>query len=287
MDSKPIQDEKPTTGAEKSLIEQLKDRFKKIGQYLTSKYFLRNFGAIILLLAILFVALNIYLKVYTRHNQTVSIGEYTGGDFNEARRKAAIDGFEMEVLDSSYIEKYTPGKVYEQQPSSGTIVKKGRTIYVKMGGYPQLVKLPTFDGDYNYGHYAKKLTYPPYNMISSIRKKVFNSQYEENTILNIYDGDKKITEADLKKGVEVKQGGKLEFDVTTRVSSSALMPHVVCLTLDEATFLINNRGLQVGAIHGNGSYVWKQTPAYTTGAYIAKGSQVDIYVTDVKPEGCK
>ncbi len=72
----------------------------------------------------------IFLKFYTRHNDSVVVPTLTGLSQQEATTLLQFNDLGMEVIDSVYNETMAPGVILESVPKSGSSVKRSRTIYV-------------------------------------------------------------------------------------------------------------------------------------------------------------
>jgi len=272
------------------LWENIKNIAHEIWLFLKSPIFLKNFVAWILLMGGLFFLVNAMLNWYTRHNESVQVGNYIGMSVDEATRRARDRSFRVVITDSIYIVDKTPNTVLDQDPKPLSRVKQRRRIYLTVTkSTPDAVTLPGLVGSYNYDQYTRKLE--QLNLRYRIRERQFSSKYEENTILHFYYNGQKITQDDLEDGVEVPMGSTLEFVVTERNTGYVPLPDLVCKTYEAAQFLISANNLAVGNIYGevadiNSAYVWRQEPTYEPGQNIRMGEQISIYLTQERPEGC-
>lgn len=253
----------------------------------------KNVGIWAIFLVVSFWILTTSLGMYTRHGESTVVADFKGKDVLDAKTQAEAAGFILVVSDSIYDVSIPEGIIFEQFPAPESAVKEGRTIYVKCGGKPAKLRLPTFEGNYNYTNYTKRLSYAPYNMRTGmVKEKKFDAILEENTILTIYHEGKEITEKDLKRGVEVTQGDSLSFVVSTRISDYVPIPNLVCKTYSEANFLLTSNSLSVGTVEGevdnkNSAYVWKQFPSYKPGKTITRGTPVELYLQATPPDDCE
>lgn len=277
---------KKSSGKIGRIIEILKD-------FVMASSTWKNIGVWIGFLAFAFFLLTMYLSVYTRHGESTVVADFKGKDVKEAKAIASDAGFNLVVSDSIYDINIPEGIIFEQFPSPESAVKEGRTIYVKCGGKPAKLRLPTFEGNYNYTNYSKRLSFAPYNIRTGmVKEKKFDAILEENTILKILHGDKEITEKDLKKGVEIEQGDTLSFVVSTRISEFVPIPNLVCKTYSEASFLLTSSSLVLGEVDGevenkSSAYVWKQYPSYKPGKTVTRGTKVELYLQTAVPDDCQ
>jgi UDP-N-acetylmuramate--alanine ligase len=257
-------------------------------EFFTSSYFLRNLGVLLGFLFVFITLFTLGLRWYTRHGESLTVPNFEGMQIDEAQRKARNRSFSVMVLDSIFEPEKIPGTVFQQDPKPSSRVKQNRTIYFSIySKTPPEIELPTLVGSYDLEQYAKKLRVLKLKAV--VKERVFDSVQEENTIQYFFYGDRKITDNDLRKGVSVPQGSTLEFVVTQRHTGMVAVPNLVCQQYKAAHFLITSMNLSIGAVYGevlDDAYVWKQEPEYVDGQMIRIGEQINIYLTNTKPQGC-
>lgn len=98
------------------------------------------------LVLLVFVAVNLSLKIFTQHNRTVTVPDFVGLGTAQAQQKAEENKLELVVSDSVFVNRFKRGAVYAQHPQAGSKVKNGRKIYVTINArrkrqveMPQLV----------------------------------------------------------------------------------------------------------------------------------------------------
>lgn len=266
----------------------LQASLQKLREFVTSVYFLRNLGALFAFLFIFFTLMGFILRFYTRHGESLTIPNYVGMSFEEAKRKAQNRSFTVVVLDSIFEPEKIPGTIFQQTPTPNTRVKQNRTIYFSVySSTPPDIELPSLVGNYDFEQYAKKLRVLKLKAV--IKERVFDKIQGENTIMYLYVDGKKIMDSDLRKGVKVPQGSTVEFVVTQRHTGLVQLPDLVCRQYQEAYFLITSMNLTVGTVYGtvtDEAYVWKQEPEYADSLMIQVGQQINIYLTETRPDGC-
>ncbi len=279
--------ELPSTG----IIGALKDMIWDFLFFISSAIFLKNLAAVILLGIVSFLFTNASLNWYTHHGQSVEVQDYRGLSFREARRKARARSFDVVVNDSVYIVGKAPNTVLDQTPKPASRIKKNRNIYLTVSsGTPPEVPLPTLvGGNDDFDQYSKKLSRLGIN--ARIKTREFNADLEDNTILYLIFDGKRISAADLKRGVEVPKGSTIDFVVSIRNTGTVDIPNLVCLTYEEAAFLLRSSQLVVGSVFAPGEaspglFVYKQEPEFTAGLKLNVGEQVNLYLIETRPEGC-
>lgn len=91
---------------------------------------LMNVVAAVVLVSVLLIVLTVGLHKYTQHGVEISVPNITTMHIAEANILAEAEGLKVEVIDSTYSTKVPLGTIVEQNPSPGSKVKLGRTIYV-------------------------------------------------------------------------------------------------------------------------------------------------------------
>lgn len=272
------------------LWENVKRLANEFWRFISSPIFLKNFVVWLGMMLALFFLVSLALRIYTRHNESVQVGNYVGMTVEEATRRARDRSFRVVVIDSVYRVDKAPNTVLDQDPTPFSRVKQRRRIYLTITKVtPDLVTLPSLVGSYDYDQYTRKLG--RLNVRYSVKDRQFDPKLEPNTILYmLYDG-RKITDADLKQGVEVPMGSLIEFVITERSSDFVEIPDLVCKTYKAASFIISANNLAIGNIVGDvpdleNAYIWKQEPEYVQFQSIRMGEQINLYVTQDRPAGC-
>ncbi len=266
--------------------------FRKTGRniwaFLSDSYFLKNFGALLGFLLIMYLLVNFLLRVYTHHGESLQVQNYIGMDLSEAERTAQRRSFKLVIIDSVFLVDREPNRILEQEPQPFSRVKENRSIYVTITSQtPPMVTLPEMTGAYNYDQYSRKLI--RLGMKPYIKDRQFNNKLEENTILYFeYDGQR-ITDKDLNKGIKAPKGSEMAFVVTERLSNYVDVPDLRCKTFEAAAFQLSANNLIVGDIRGNvrnrdEAFVYDQEPA--PGGKIRMGEQITVYLTTQRPAGC-
>lgn len=271
--------------------------FKKIlihtGNFLKSGYFLKNLAAILVVLLLFYLLINKGLAWYTNHGESMEVENFVGMDLDNARRLARDRKLRLEVMDSTFLIGRRPNIVIEQTPKVGSRVKEKRSVYlVVTRSTPPKVKLPNLVGNYDYFQYTRKLELLEVNY--KIRDQVFNSRLEENTILDIYFNEQKISQNDIERGVMVPKGSTLEFIITRRTTDQVAIPSLVCRTYSEAVFLIETNNLAIGQVitslprtAWSEAFVYRQEPEYVPGQQINMGTQINIHLSSTRPANCQ
>jgi len=105
--------------------------------------YVRNLLGLILAVIILVSAVLLWLNIYTQHGKSVKVPDVRGISVEKAAPFFAKNKLDYVVVDSVYVKNAIPGSIAETTPPVGSMVKLGRTIYLKVNAYlPLLVAIP-------------------------------------------------------------------------------------------------------------------------------------------------
>lgn len=103
------------------------------------------YAAAALLLIVLCVG--VFLRIVTRHNQEISVPDFSGMSVSKSSRIAANAGVRVDVIDSIYVKRFPKGAVVRQEPKPHQKVKKGRRVMLTINAVtPKKVPMPNVVG---------------------------------------------------------------------------------------------------------------------------------------------
>lgn len=103
-----------------------------------------NIGLMIVAFVIICWLATLWLKVWTRHGDTIPVPAVRSLSYNSAISLLEGEGLKGIVSDSIYDAHSQPGTVIEQNPKAGTIVKEGREVFLTITAFsPKMVTLPS------------------------------------------------------------------------------------------------------------------------------------------------
>lgn len=268
--------------------------WEQIKAFVSSRVFLRNLGAAVLFLFLMFLLLNIGLRVYTKHGDSMQLEDYQGLLLEDAERKAKAKGLKMEVISRSFQPGKRANEIFAQYPEPLSNVKENRTVFVSVyrsKGDPVVLPSLTDVGD-DVDNYRRELGKRKIRLL--VQDQKFDPKLEEGTILYLVINGEKVTNTQLRQGkVEVPEGEAVEVVVSTRISSTVDMPDLICKTFAVAQFEIRANTLVLGKVYGGSDgnrddyYVWKTEPSFTSSKVLPKGTQINLYLTPAKPDDCE
>ncbi|MDD3741113.1 MAG: PASTA domain-containing protein [Bacteroidales bacterium] len=254
---------------------------KKFFRFLISKLFLVNFGIAVVFFAIVFLVLNIYLKSYTRHGDSVTVPNLIGMQTEEAITLIEESDFDYIIVDTVFDNKYEKGAVVEQNPIPESLVKEGRKIYLKVNSrQDELISMPQLTG-----FTLRQVT----SMMETYGLVIGNLRYVPDIAVNVvikqqYKG------RDIEPGEKIKKGSSIDLilglgirDITTTV------PSLIGMTYKEASNNLLDLFLNTGAVNYDNTVktkndslkakVYRQSPQYSTINEVNLGYNVDIWLT--------
>lgn len=235
----------------------------------------------------LFLLLNVLLRVYTSHGNSVQVENYVGLTIEDATKKARSRGFRVDINEAPFDLSITKGEVIDQEPASLSRIKRNRPIYLTVIGQPREVGIPTFeDAADDFSRYRQKLR--PLQIKTAVKESVFDAKLADSTILHFYYRGKKYGPNEVKRGVQIMQGTTLEFVVSKAKDDLVATPNLICKRFSEVSFLLSSLDLALGDVEGNqgDGYIWKQEPAYVPGSRIERGTRIKVFVQASMPSHC-
>jgi len=256
---------------------------KKLLNYLTSKKFLFNLLAIILVYVIGIWGLKAYLNSKTHFAQKIEVPNLIGDNQNNITDKLNNAQLSFEVLDSIYDPTKVEGTILEQDPlptdSTGVFVKENRVIRIRVSKRTQLVEMPDLvDKSQRFAesilinrNFRYKLEYQP------------SSEAHGAVIDQLYKGKSIAPKTKLPIGARITLiVGRNEAGV------SLVLPNLYGLTLEEAKNRVKNMGSMeflpvcpdcVTSADSSMARVESQSPEYTEGGVVSSGTTISVYAT--------
>lgn len=220
------------------------------------------------------------LRSFTQHNKTVEVPDLVGKSIPQAQALAEKDGLQLIVVDSVYVNRFTHGAVYSQNPTPGHQVKNGRKIYLTVNALRK-----------------KQVTVPSMVGLSVRQAKV--ELLANNLVLGKLNYVKDIATnnvlGQMIKGEEAVPGTKVDagtvVDLKVGLSSDdpyTMVPTLYELPYNKAIEAVQNNYLNVNRVvfdytvrsysDSLAAFVYRQSPEPSENQ-IRMGQQVNIYLT--------
>ncbi len=218
-------------------------------------------GVIILVLII-----NFCLKIFTRHNNEISVPDFYSMSLEEANHVARKSNVRLDVIDSIYVKRLEPGAVFLQNPAAGSPVKKGRRILITINAsQPKMIDMPNL-----VGFSLRQAKTELYSRGLSINKISYIEDIATNNVIEQRYKGRKIApgeQVESESAIDLVLGLDYE-DALTNV------PYVCGYSLSVAEDNIFENSLNVGTVRYDDSV---QTYQDTLDAVVYSQSPINIY----------
>ena len=247
-------------------------------QGILSNWIARNLLLALLLVIGLLILAQVGLSLVTRHNQTVTVPDFTNMTVTEARALARDNHVGVKVTDSVFVRRLGAGVIYRQSPKAGATVKKGRSVFLTINSIiPRKVVMPNLIG-YSLNEARAELN----NRGLALGKLNYIQDIATNNVLRQTVRGRNVRAGDL-----VVSGS--DVDLTLGLSSDenpTTVPRVIGMKYIRAVDALHDRYLNVGRVRfdsGIRTYadsvnavVYQQDGLNQTRTY---GSSINLYLT--------
>ncbi len=254
--------------------------------FFSNKVFFRNLVLLLGVLLIGFLILYFGLRMYTGHGESSATPDLTGLTIEQAEKLLKGKSFEYKVVDSSY---YFPDKpplyILSQSPEAKMQVKSNRTIYLTVNKViPTEVTLPR-DMIWGIDLKLSERILKQKGIYVKIKDEVFDMANTEGQILEVFYNSKKLSKD---KSIQLPKGATLNVIVSKGRGNAVAIPALVGKTVDEATFILENKSLNVFLVGSDqvtsvtdtaNCYIYRQEPSYDPFIQAFMGDQFILFFT--------
>jgi len=250
-------------------------------RFLLTKTFLRHLGLAAAISLILILGTLLWLKIYTHHGRTIVVPDLTGLILEEVEDVTSSRRLRFEVVDSVFSTEMPRGTVIKQNPVAASRVKKNRKIFLTMNAVnPEMVSMPQLIG---LSYRQARLALQNAGLVQG--NITYRPDFAKNNVLQQMHGDTVINE-----GTIITKGAVINLVLGMGLSSETTrVPDLVGLGLEEATEIISDYFLNLGAItydesfedaeDSTGAFIWRQYPDYDELKRLNVGMEMDIWLT--------
>ncbi len=260
---------------------KLSDIIIAIYHYIMQRIFLRNIAlAFIILIAGTFIIMQ-WLKIYTRHNEAISVPDLQGLTLEEARELAERKQMQVIVFDSVFLTDFERGTVVDQHPKAGFKVKRNRKIFLTMNAMnPERIPMPDLIS----------LTFRQAKAkLESFNLKLGEVTYEPDIGVNLVL-QQKINGREIRPGDSVSKGSYIDLVLGKGLSDEQTsVPLLIGLNLEQAKIKASDRFLRIGGTLPDNSVkteedkavalIYQQRPMPGPGITLPLGSSIDVWIT--------
>jgi eukaryotic-like serine/threonine-protein kinase len=254
-----------------------------------SKSLFTNIVAAVALLTAIVLAFFFSLDWLTGHGKEEKVPNVAGQNIVAAKKILESKGFDVEVLDSVFVDSIPRLSVVKQAPEADASVKAGRTVYLTINrAIAPEIEMPTLIG---YSFKSAQL------MLQSLHLKLGDTSsrpdFAKNAVLEqLYNG--KI----IKGGALIPMGSTISFVLGGGLGSELAVPDLAGLTVAEAMQTIKDLGLGIGPIIARTaikdtltSFVVDQSPKVFTEPFpgqkiqnkLRVGNTIDLFIGNAPP----
>lgn len=235
----------------------------------------------LLLVVLMGAGISYWLKVFTRHGESVTVPNLQGLATNEVSDFLAERNLQVLIIDSIYDLKRPKGTVVDQDPRPDAQVKRGRTIYITVNAYnPPTILMPTL---------VDLSQRQALAVLESYGLKLGNMSYIPDACRNcvlkqVYKGK------DIQAGTPIEKGSRIDLVLGQGESNEkTIVPSLIGFTREQAINTLQQAFLNIGAeIYDAGivtssdsakARVYKQSPIRMNDYPVSLGSPVDLWFT--------
>ena len=247
----------------------------------TGRWIVRNIVLAIIFFAALLIVTQLSLKAITRHNQVITVPDFTNLSVEDAKIVAKRHSIRTQVVDSVYVKRMEKGHVFSQNPAAGSQVKKDRCINLTINAHQtQMVKMPNLVG--------YSLRQAKTEILASgltVGKLSYREDLATNNVLDQFIAGRYVapgTEVEAESPVDLLLGLSHE-------ESETYIPYLIGFTLPVARDNISENSLNLGnvsydeTVHNYqdtlNAMVYQQNPAYRPGAPVKMGTTIHLKLT--------
>ena len=244
-------------------------------------WIVKNLVAALVIVVVLLAGAMIFLNVVTMHNQELVVPDLTNMSVAEADSIATSEGMRVEVVDSVFVKRMRKGAVYRQNPTAGSMVKKGRRIALTINAMN-----------------AKKVTMP--NVVGVSMRQAMAELQSRGLVLGklIYIEDLATDNVlrQLMRGKVIEPGTQIESETVIDIELGlnetdcrTYVPDVIGLRNVSAVDAVHSSSLNVNRIRFDSTVknyddslaavVYKQSPEPSDSLHVQKGEGVTLYMT--------
>lgn len=236
--------------------------------------------AFAIVVALLFGSM-IFLNVFTKHNQELSVPDLANMTVAQAEIVAAEAGMRVEVTDSAFVKRMKRGAVYRQNPVPGSKVKYGRRISLTINAVnPRQITMPDLIG---YSTRQAKAEILSRGLV--LGRLIYEKDMATNNVLH-----------QLHDGKEIEPGSMVEseavIDLVVGLNSRdnvTFIPYLAGLRNLSAVEAVHDHSLNLGTLRFDdtvkdyedslNAVVFKQVPEACDSIPVQMGEEVSLYLT--------
>ena len=246
----------------------------KLKRIFTSQLFI-NMAILVGLMTGLYLLLSfLFMPLFTRHWQGVKVPDVTYLSGNAAVKIVDASGLRFVKASEKYDENYPSGFVLFQSPEAGSLVKKGRRIYLTVGKGKQKIQVP--------GLVGRSIRDARF-ILEQSNLKLGNTFFQVDSFF--HEGT--ISMQSIDSLVNVPVGKVIDLTVSLGYEPSVfIVPDLIGKSEEDARLAINRAGLTLGNI--SFQYTDRLVPKTVinqsrySGSKVEKGDTLNIVISQLE-----
>ena len=257
----------------------MSNQYKSWLKFLLSKTFFKQLLIFTIFCGVIILAVLFYLKLYTNHDNTIELPDYTGVYIDDVDSLFLEQSLRYVVIDSVYNKEIEPGSIIDQDPKPGIHVKENRRIYLTIiAKKRQQIVMP----------YLIDLTHrSAIAKLKGLGLVVGDLTYVPNLAKNVVL-KQKVGGKELEAGEYLPVGTKVDLVLGNGLSEVQVeLPFLEGLTYEDAELVLQLSSLNIGlavfdpsVIDSSKAVVYRQRPIAREGRLIKLGRPVDIFLRE-------
>ena len=206
--------------------------------FLKSKIFFKHLLFIVLSFILIITITSLILKIYTRHGDEYSVPKIVSLNINDIADDENLKNFEIMIIDSVYKEGAVSGTILTQDPSEGSLVKKGRKIYITVASYSgDVIRMPSC---------TDRSLKSAVQTLIDVGLKIGTVMYRTGDI-NYIVTEQRFNGKPITKGSDIITGESIDLVVEVNSTTAQVsIPDITSKTEQEAEIMLWKAGLNVG-----------------------------------------
>ncbi len=240
-----------------------------------------------ILLAIgIFALFLLSLNWITHHGRASNVPAVAGKNYEEAATILEKAGFDVEIMDSVYVDTLKPMAVIKQFPDADEVVKSNRTVYLIINrSEPPVIEMPNLIG-FSFRNAEMVLK----NMDLKLGDTTFKPDFAKNAVLEqTYKGRA------IAPGTKIRKGSIISLVLGDGVGNlEFVVPDITGMSFCEAKQMLEDHGVIIGAVVANpdvsdtcSAWIYRQNPERFGPEKriqrIRSGQTMDVWLQSEKP----
>ena len=261
------------------MAKKNEDKSSKCG--FLSNWIVKNILIAISIVVVLIVGSMIFLNVFTKHNQELTVPDLANLTVEEAQMVASGAGMRVEVTDSAFVKRMKRGAVYRQNPVPGSKVKEGRRISLTINAVnPRQITMPDLIG---YSTRQAKAELLSRGLV--LGSLIYEQDMATNNVLKQLHNNKEI-----EPGVMIESESVIDLVVGLNSRDNmTFVPYLAGLRNLSAVEAVHDHSLNLGKLRFDetvkdyedslNAVVYKQVPEACDSIPVPMGDKVSLYLT--------